>query len=246
MKKKKLYDLYKNFIKNFKNADIIELLNAVSALHSSGTKVFSTSLSIEDQVITDLLIKLQSDVQIFTIDTGRLPQHTYNLIEKTNKKYGIKIKVYFPDYHDIEKTVSFKGPNFFYKFVDNRKLCCYIRKVKPLKRALKQADLWITGLRKEQSVTRSDIKKFEWHQQFNLIKINPIYDWTTEQVWHYIKTNKIPYNKLYDKGYLSIGCEPCSRSVKPGEPERSGRWWWESQEHKECGLHVVNGKLVRK
>lgn len=201
------------------------------------TITFSTSMGAEDQVITDMVVQIDPSVRIFTLDTGRLFQETYDLIDQTNEKYGIQIEVIFPDYQQVEKMVKEKGMNLFYHSVENRKLCCGIRKVEPLKRAFKGMDGWICGLRKDQSVSRFFSQKVEWDEQNQLVKINPLIDWTEKDTWNYIHENQVPYNSLHDKGYASIGCLPCTRPIKPGEDFRAGRWWWEDEEQKECGLH---------
>ncbi len=177
------------------------------------------------------------DVGIFTIDTGRLPQETYDAMQATIAKYDFRYDVLFPDAQQVAELVGEYGPNLFYDSADLRKKCCDIRKVVPLKKKLGTLKAWICGLRKEQSVTRSDVAAVEWDAANGLVKINPIIDWTGDQVWEYIKKNEIPYNKLHDKGYPSIGCAPCTRAVAPGEDVRAGRWWWEDPQHKECGLH---------
>jgi phosphoadenosine phosphosulfate reductase len=197
----------------------------------------ASSLGVEDQILTHMLLSLEKDVKVFVLDTGRMFQETYFTIEKTEKHYNFKYKIYFPDFRKVEKMVNNKGINLFYESVENRKLCCHIRKVLPLKRALKGFKCWICGLRREQSVTRQSIEVIEWDDANKLYKLNPIFDWSNEMVWSFVKQNNIPYNKLHDKGFPSIGCEPCTRAVKEGEDIRSGRWWWESPEHKECGLH---------
>lgn len=203
-----------------------------------GSKIaFASSLGAEDQVITHMLASISKDIKIFTLDTGRLFPETYELIDKTNKAYGINIEVYFPDNKQVEEMVAQKGINLFYERIENRKECCHIRKVVPLKRAFSTLDAWICGLRRDQSVTRFGNKRVEWDEANELIKINPLIDWTEEQVWDYIKKHNIPYNELHDKGYPSIGCQPCTRAVKPGEDVRAGRWWWEQPEKRECGLH---------
>ena len=209
------------------------------ALENIGVEklAFASSLSIEDQVITDMLIKENKKAQIFTLDTGRLPQETYDLIQKTREFYKINYEILFPDEKDVEEMVKELGPNLFYDSIENRKKCCEVRKVRPLRRRLEKVEAWICGLRKEQSVTRHAIEKIEWDDTFGLVKINPISDWSQKDVWDYIKKHKVPYNKLYDKGYTSIGCAPCTRPIKEGEDVRAGRWWWEDPEHKECGLH---------
>ena len=197
----------------------------------------ASSLGAEDQVLTRMIANIFPDTQIFTLDTGRLFPETYDLIARTNEKYGIRLKVYFPDARQVEKMVNEKGINLFYQSVENRKLCCGIRKVEPLKRAFRDLDVWICGLRKDQSVTRFFTRMIEWDETNNLIKVNPLLNWTEKQVWEYIKKYEVPYNDLHDKGFPSIGCQPCTRAVKPGEDVRAGRWWWEDPEQKECGLH---------
>ncbi|MCF7954470.1 MAG: phosphoadenylyl-sulfate reductase [Phycisphaerae bacterium] len=207
-------------------------------LDYNGKAALSSSMAAEDQVLTDMACKINPSTEIFTLDTGRLPQETYDVIEKTNEKYDINIKMMFPERGLIEKMLLDHGPNAFYKNLENRKLCCYVRKLVPLKRALHNRQVWICGLRKEQSVTRENIEPIEWDNNFDVIKLSPLLDWTTEQVWDYIKENDVPYNALHDKGYPSIGCSPCTRAVKDGQDIRAGRWWWEEPEHKECGLHL--------
>jgi len=220
-----------------KDKDTIEVIKYFS--ETFGKKAaFSTSLSIEDQVITHMLFSINSKVKIFTLDTGRLPNETYSLIEKTREQYNIKIHIYFPNYRSVEKMVRERGINLFYNSIEDRKRCCYVRKIEPLKRALKNIEVWITGLRREQSITRQNIELIEYDSNYKLIKVNPLYNWTEAQVWDYIKKNNIPYNSLYDKNYLSIGCAPCTRAVQPGEDIRAGRWWWENPNTKECGLHI--------
>lgn len=202
----------------------------------------ASSLGAEDQVLTDLMYEVNRDANIFTLDTGRLPKQTYDLIERTNEKYKKNIKVFFPQTQKIESLVNEKGMFSFYNSIDERKECCYIRKIEPLKRALSGLDIWITGLRREQSITRDEMQLIEWDEGNNLLKLNPLIEWSEEEVWTYIKHNNVPYNKLHDNGYPSIGCEPCSRAVQDGDDVRSGRWWWEDPEHKECGLHIKEKK----
>lgn len=199
---------------------------------------FSTSFSYEDQVITHKILRASLPVNIFTLDTGRLFPETYSLWSATNERYYTHIKAYYPDHIQIEKFVAEKGPNSFYESVENRKGCCYIRKVEPLKRALKGNSIWITGLRSEHSTDRKDIPQVEWDETNGVIKFHPLLHWTFDDVKEYIKLNKIPYNPLHDKGFVSIGCAPCTRAIKPGEDFRAGRWWWEDADKKECGLHV--------
>ena len=203
----------------------------------------ASSFGAEDVVLIDMLVKISSrstvySPRIFTLDTGRLPQETYDLMDKIKEKYRIKLEVYCPDTKSVEDMVSKEGFNLFYKSVELRQLCCRVRKVELLNRALKDLSAWICGLRREQSVTRTGIKKIEIDLTHNsIVKINPLADWTEKQVWDYIKENNVPYNALHDKGYPSIGCAPCTRAIKPGEDIRAGRWWWESPDKKECGLH---------
>jgi phosphoadenosine phosphosulfate reductase len=197
----------------------------------------ASSLGAEDQVLTHLIANINPDTQIFTLDTGRVFPETYDLMARTNEKYSIKLKVYFPDAARVENMVNKKGINLFYESVENRKLCCQIRKVEPLKRAFQGLDVWICGLRKDQSVTRFFTRMVEWDDNNGLIKINPLLNWTEKQVWTYIKENDVPYNELHDKGFPSIGCQPCTRAIKPREEVRAGRWWWENPDQKECGLH---------
>ena len=198
----------------------------------------SSSFSIEDQVITHMLVSINNHSKIFTLDTGRLPYETYSLIDRTREHYDIEIDVYFPNSNQVEDMVKEKGVNLFYNSIEDRKRCCYVRKVEPLKRALSNLDVWITGLRREQSVTREDLNIVEYDENYQIIKVNPLCNWMEEQVWDFIKKNNIPYNQLYKRGYKSIGCAPCTRPVENGGSIRDGRWWWENPATKECGLHV--------
>jgi len=201
-----------------------------------GKVVFSSSLGQEDQVLTDVIFKNNLPVTIFTIDTGRLFNETYELLDRTNARYKKKIQVYFPEAADVEEFAVNKGINSFYESVDNRKECCHIRKVKPLNRALKGAAVWITGLRAEQSNNRHDMPMIEWSEEKMLYKFNPLIKWTYADMMDYINKFNVPYNRLHDKGFISIGCAPCTRAIEPGEDARAGRWWWETSQ-KECGLH---------
>ena len=210
-------------------------LRQVCKTFHGGVK-FSSSLGLEDQVITHWIARENLKIEIFTIDTGRLFQETYDLLDFTRKKYGLPIKTYFPEPARVEALLSQKGPNSFYDSVENRKECCYLRKVEPLKRALSEAAVWITGIRAGQSDNRNQMKLVEWDENRQLIKYNPLLNWTKEQVQSYIDIHKIPTNILHEKGFPSIGCAPCTRAVLPGEDDRSGRWWWEGSS-KECGLH---------
>ncbi len=198
--------------------------------------VFSTSFGQEDQVITDLIGKNQLPITVFTLDTGRLFQETYDVFHKTLKKYKTEIKTYFPDTTAVEALLNEKGPNSFYESVENRKECCFIRKVAPLTKALKGNAIWITGLRAEQSENRSDLNFFEYDAHFDIIKFNPLLKWTLQEVEEYLEKNNVPQNSLHKQGFVSIGCAPCTRAILPGEDIRAGRWSWESS-HKECGLH---------
>lgn len=213
-----------------------ELLSYLLTEHK-GHIGLASSLGIEDQALTEMICGIDSSTRIFTLDTGRLFPETYSLVERTNMTYGIKIELFFPDYKEVEKMVTEQGVNLFYNSIEARKQCCSVRKLEPLKRAFKGLDIWICGLRREQSVTRHSDQLVEWDEANGMIKVNPLIDWTEAQIWEYIKTKGIPYNKLHDQGFPSIGCQPCTRAIKPGEDIRAGRWWWESPEHKECGLH---------
>ncbi len=200
----------------------------------------SSSMSAEDQVITDMLLKINPQVKIFTLDTGRLPQETYEVIAATEKHYQKKIEILFPNTDRIESMVNEQGPNLFYDSIENRKLCCQIRKIEPLKRKLHGLQAWICGLRRDQALTRIGLEVIEWDKKFEIIKINPIVEWNEKQVWEYIHKHQVPYNILHDQGYPSIGCACCTRAIAPGEELRAGRWWWEKPEDKECGLHLKN------
>ena len=211
------------------------------SLKTFGTKIcLASSFGAEDVVLIDMMVRIdKKNTKIFTLDTGRLNQETYILMDDIMKKYDIYFDTYFPDTNEIEEMVKSKGFNLMYESRENRKLCCGIRKVNPLNRALINMDGWITGLRRDQSVTRSDVKKIELDPSHNnIIKINPLADWNNDMVWNYIKDNNVPYNKLHDSGYPSIGCEPCTRAINKGDDIRSGRWWWEDPSSKECGLHI--------
>ena len=197
-----------------------------------------SSLGAEDQVLLDIMSKCCNNFSVFTLDTGRLFPETYDLIDVTNKKYGMAIKVFFPDSKQVEEMINSKGINLFYDSIKNRKLCCHIRKIEPLKKALPGNEVWVTGLRKDQSLYRFYTKLVEWDSNHNIIKVNPLLNWTEKDVWVYIKQHDVPYNPLHDKGYPSIGCQPCTRAIKSGEDFRAGRWWWEVSENNECGLHV--------
>ena len=207
-------------------------------LHAYGSRVaLASSMGVEDQVLTDMMLKIDPLARIFTIDTGRLFPETYSLIDRTNMHYGIRMEVYFPESGAVERFVQAEGINAFYESVEKRKECCRIRKIAPLKRALSTLDAWICGLRQEQSVTRTGVQVVEWDGTNGLLKINPLARCSEQEVWAYAKSRRTPYSALHDLGYPSIGCCPCTRAVSAGEDIRSGRWWWENPEHRECGLH---------
>ena len=199
--------------------------------------VFSTSLGYEDQVITDLIARNGIPIRIFTLDTSRMFPETYSVWNKTRARYGIEIETYFPRPEDVEALMSQKGPYSFYDSVANRKECCGIRKVEPLRRALAGQKIWITGIRAEQSQNRHEMSQLERDDAHQLIKFHPLLHWSFEQVKQHVKENNVPYNPLHDRGFVSIGCQPCTRAIQPGEDFRAGRWWWEGEDKKECGLH---------
>jgi len=201
--------------------------------------IFSTSFGWEDQVISHMIFENNLDIKVFTLETGRLFPETYYTWNRTMERYGKPIHAYYPQHELVEQMVSTKGPSSFYESVDNRKECCYIRKIEPLKRALQGNDVWITGIRAEQSANRQFMENVEWDESNNMVKFHPIFEWSLDEVKAYIKQYNIPYNPLHDKGFPSIGCMPCTRAVAEGEDFRAGRWWWEDQSKKECGLHEV-------
>lgn len=207
--------------------------------HVQAKLVFSTSFGFEDQVISHAILSQKlKNIEVFTLDTGRVFQETYNTWNKTELKYQSKIKPYYPPTEELESFVTENGINPFYDSVELRKQCCYIRKVIPLNRALKEASVWITGLRAEQSNNRHDIHEIEFDEERQLFKFNPLIDFTTEDCFNYLKENRVPYNSLHEKGFISIGCTPCTRAIRKGEDFRAGRWWWEDNSKKECGLHT--------
>jgi phosphoadenosine phosphosulfate reductase len=207
--------------------------------------VFASSLAAEDMVLTDLILRAKLPIGIFTLQTGRMHAETLSMIDRIRETYGYDVAQYKPDPQAVEAYVNQNGLNAFYDSVDLRKECCRIRKVEPLKRALEGKKAWITGQRRAQSTTRAELHIQERDEGHGLEKFNPLADWSETDVWRYIRDNGVPYNPLHDKGYPSIGCEPCTRAIQPGEDVRAGRWWWENPESKECGLHVVDGKLIR-
>ena len=200
--------------------------------------VFSSAFGQEDQVITDAIFKNDIDIEVFTLDTGRLFAETYELIDATRSRYKKPIKTYFPDTAQVQELVTQKGMHSFYESVDNRKECCFIRKVAPLKRALKGQKIWVTGLRAGQSQNRQEMNLVEWDEGNQIIKFNPLLGWSYDEMIAYLKAHRVPFNKLHNQGFVSIGCAPCTRAIEPGEDARAGRWWWETSK-KECGLHQV-------
>ena len=218
----------------------LEIEKALELLASKfpGKVVFSSSFGWEDQVLTHMIFANKLPIKVFTLETGRLFPETYYVWNRTVEIYGQQIHAYYPDTQLVENMVSQKGPNSFYESAENRKECCAIRKIEPLKRALAGNEIWITGIRAEQSANRENMHGIEWDSQNRIIKFHPLFDWTLDQVKAYIKQKNIPYNPLHDKGFPSIGCAPCTRAVREGEDFRAGRWWWEDQNKKECGLHT--------
>ena len=213
-----------------------------TAAREFASATFANSLGAEDMVLTDLIAKFQPDIVMFSLDTGRLPQETYDLMQAVRESYSVPLHIYFPESDQVENYVAQNGVNGFYNSVENRKACCHIRKVAPLKRALQGKKAWITGMRRDQAVTRGGLAVSSFDADHGLQKFNPLLDWSNAEVWEYLKQYDVPYNKLHDRFFPSIGCAPCTRSVTPGEDIRSGRWWWENPENKECGLHV--GKIT--
>lgn len=219
-----------------KGLEPVEAL-ALLANKFPGQIVFSSSFGWEDQVITHMIFTNDIPIKVFTLETGRLFPETYYVWNRTMEMYGKPIHAYYPNNELLEAMVNAKGPSSFYESVENRKECCHIRKVEPLKRALAGNEIWVTGIRADQSANRQHMHNLEWDEQNNLIKFHPIYDWTLDRVKEYIRVHNVPYNTLHDRGFPSIGCQPCTRAVQPGEDFRAGRWWWEDQSKKECGLH---------
>jgi phosphoadenosine phosphosulfate reductase len=215
---------------------ITESLHLLTEIYP-GQVCFSTSFSLEDQVILHHIAAENLPVSVFTLDTGRLFSETYSVWTATRDKYGIPIQAFTPDAGHLEKFINQKGPNAFYESVENRKACCFIRKVEPLRRALAGQKVWITGIRAEHSGNRSQLDILEWDESNRVNKYNPLLHWTQDDVKKYISDNDVPYNILHDRGFVSIGCQPCTRAIRPGEEFRAGRWWWEETDKKECGLH---------
>jgi phosphoadenosine phosphosulfate reductase len=222
----------------FETATPEALLKWAAETYPGQIKV-ACSFGAEDVALLDMIARNELPFIPFALDTGRLHQETYDVFEEHRKKYGIEIQTFHPNADKVASLVSEKGPNSFYNSILDRKECCYIRKVEPLERALKGTSGWVTGLRREQSVTRNALAKIEVDADHGgILKLNPLADWNEEQVWEYIRRHNVPYNKLHDQGFPSIGCAPCTRAIRPGEDVRAGRWWWEEPEHKECGLHL--------
>lgn len=219
-----------------KTSLVLARLRVAAANYSPA--VLASSLSPEDMLLTDLIARSDVAIGVFTLDTGRLNEETYELMAQVHQRYDISFDVYAPDAADVEAYVRDNGPNGFYDSVMLRRECCYIRKVRPLKRALSGKRAWLTGQRREQSATRQELPFDEWDEDNRLHKFNPLADWSQDEVWAYIRRHDVPTNALHAKGYPSIGCAPCTRAIEPGEDERAGRWWWEQPENKECGLHV--------
>jgi phosphoadenosine phosphosulfate reductase len=221
----------------FKTNTIADALKWLSETFAKEVS-YSSSFGPEGQIIAHQIFTNHIPIEVFTIDTGRQFQETYSVWRATNEKYGVNIKAYYPHHENLGKMISEKGPNSFYDSVENRKECCFIRKIEPLNRALKGQKIWLSGLRAEQSEDRAERKQVEWDEKRGMIKVYPLFYWTSEEVKMLIKNENIPYNELWDKGYLSVGCAPCTRAVRTGEHERSGRWWWENSNNKECGIHT--------
>ena len=226
---------------NVKTAQVLALLKSATIEFNSSelkTITFANSFGAEDMVLTDIILKNKLKIEIFSLDTGRLPVETYDLIAETEKQYDTKLNVYFPQAQAVEFYVKNHGINAFYESIELRKSCCHMRKVEPLQRALKGKAAWVTGMRAAQATTRTSLPEREFDDGNNLEKFNPLSDWTEQEVWAYIRLNKVPYNALHDQFYPSIGCAPCTRAIAMGEDVRAGRWWWEDPTNKECGLHV--------
>ena len=222
-----------------KRAAVVRMLqDAVAEFGRESQVTFASSMGAEDMVLTDIILRERLPIEIFSLDTGRLPVETYDLIANVEQTYGTKLKIFFPQSETVEAYVRNNGINAFYESVDLRKACCHMRKVEPLQRALKDKKAWVTGMREQQSTTRTALPFREFDETNGLEKYNPLSDWTEQEVWAYIRMHEVPYNKLHDEFYPSIGCAPCTRAIAMGEDVRAGRWWWEDPANKECGLHV--------
>ncbi len=229
----------------FEKASATEILQWTFQQFTAERVVFSTSFGAEGMALMHMLVTLGHIPRIFTIDTGRNFQETYDVWNEAVQRWGVAIESYSPDPHDLSQLLDGKGPNLFYESVENRKNCCHVRKVRPLLQALQGSDVWMAPLRRDQGESRREIRILDWNQTHQLYKICPLANWLEENVWTYIRSNDVPYNQLYDRGFLTIGCAPCTRPVRPGEGPRSSRWWWEQEETKECGIHIEEGKVVR-
>jgi phosphoadenosine phosphosulfate reductase len=207
--------------------------------------VFASSLAAEDMVLTDMILKSGLPITIFSLETGRLHPETLAVLDQVKAAYGYDIALYRPQPEAVDAYVAQNGLNAFYNSVEMRRECCRVRKVEPLGRALAGNKAWVTGQRRAQSATRTELAVEEDDAAHGMTKFNPLADWSEEDVWNYIRAHNVPYNVLHDRGFPSIGCAPCTREVQPGEDVRSGRWWWENPDSKECGLHMVDGKLIR-
>lgn len=225
--------------KALKGADAATIIAYIQS-EFGGKSVFSTSFGIEDQVITHLLAQEKGEIEIFTLDTGRLFPESYYVWNRTLELYKLPIRAYYPQREALEDLLSSKGPSSFYHSVDDRKACCHVRKIEPLQRAIQGYQVWITGIRAEQSPNRDQMDFVEWDEVNQIIKIHPLFDWSLSDVEQHLRANFVPYNPLHDKGFVSIGCQPCTRAVQAGEDFRAGRWWWEDKSKKECGLHVTH------
>lgn len=228
------------------NATALDVLAWCYDSFSKDRIKLSTSFGAEGMVLLHMLIDLVKTPRVFTIDTGRLFQETYDVWQEVIDRYGITIETFYPDKDAVHEMVTKYGPNLFYSNVENRKRCCYIRKVVPLRKALSDADAWITGLRRDQSHERQDVPLVSFNHEHNVYKICPLLNWTEYDVWEYIRNNNVPYDKLHDQGYRTIGCCSCTRPVRPAEDTRAGRWWWEQKDTKECGIHIEGNKITRK
>jgi phosphoadenosine phosphosulfate reductase len=235
----------KKYQDELRNLSLSEKLKWALKTFGADKLVLASSLGVEDQLLTKEIIELDNKARIFTLDTGRMFQENYLTIDATSEKYNFKFEICFPETEDVKNLLQTKGASSFYNSIEDRKECCRIRKIAPLRKKLATADCWMTGLRASQSVTRTDMEFIEWDEGFELFKLNPLLDWSEEQVWETVKSEAIPYNPLHDEGFPSIGCAPCTRAVKEGEDLRAGRWWWEMADQKECGLHFKDGKMVR-
>ena len=229
--------LVSDLLSEMKGKEIAEQLR-ILINYFPGEVVFSTSFGLEDQAITHFIASNKLPVKVFTLDTGRIFAETYSTWNRTVEKYNLTISAYYPDALALQDFITEKGPDSFFESVENRKQCCHIRKVEPLQRALKGNKVWITGIRAEQSNNRHDMPMIEWDEVNQIMKFHPLLNWTWGQVKQYVSRNDVPYNPLHDKGFVSIGCAPCTRAIKPGEDFRAGRWWWEDNSKKECGLHI--------